>query len=141
MQKTNQDTDKLYGKNIVFFDGVCVLCNSSVDFLMKVDKKQRLQYASLQGVTAKKILRQEDLGSLESIVFYSNNKVTQRSNAVLGILDKVGGIWKVFLVFKIIPRFIRDSIYNWLAKYRYQWFGRRGSCRMPEKKDEGRILP
>lgn len=131
---------KLDKENIVFFDGVCVLCNSSVDLLMKMDKKNTLKFASLQGKTAQVLLSNNQLENLDSIVFFTGNALYEKSDAALEILRKLGGFWQVFLVFKWIPKSWRDGIYSWVAKNRYRWFGKRETCRVPSEKEKKCLL-
>ncbi len=142
MNTNNISNDRIHIKeNIVFFDGICVLCNASIDFLIKIDKRNSLKYASLQGKTAQKLLSHYGIKNMESIVFISNQILHKKSDAVLQILGEIGGFWKVFLVLKIIPRKLRDRIYDIIAKKRYSWFGKKKTCRMPTQKDQGKILP
>lgn len=140
MQKTNPILIDLLLENIVFFDGVCILCNSSVDFLIKIDRNKKLKYASLQGKTAKKLLPQQEIKKLDSIIFLSQGSLYQKSDAALEIINIVGGFWQVFLIFKIIPRPLRDFLYDWIAKNRYSWFGKKEICRMPSSEDLGQIF-
>ena len=115
--------------HIVFFDGVCNLCNKSVDFLIKADRKRVLKYAPLQ--SAKKTLKSKD-----SIVFLSEGQEYQKSKAILKILSKLGGFYKfIGAVFSIIPSFILDVFYDLIAKNRYKIFGRKDNCRLPTKEE------
>jgi len=122
---------------IVFFDGVCSLCNGFIDFLIRIDKKRRLRYASLQGNTAKKHGIQ---GSLETMIYWDGKKSYLRSSGVLRLLWDLGGLWKLTAIFYLVPRFIRDAIYNWVAKNRYQWFGQKDVCRMPKPEERAYLL-
>jgi predicted DCC family thiol-disulfide oxidoreductase YuxK len=116
-------------QSIVFFDGVCNLCNGTVQFLLKIDKHQRLQFGSLQGETAKRILPTYQISpeKLSSIIFIHQNKVYTESIAVLEICKVIGGAWRFIYIFKLIPGIIRNGIYKWVARNRYQWFGKRSS--------------
>lgn len=118
-------------KHIVFFDGVCNLCNGAVDFIIRRDRKGIHRYAPLQGYTAKRILSQLETENMYSIVYYSNGERYVKSTAVLLIFFRLGGAWKLISVLFIFPRFIRDWVYDFVAKYRYRWFGMKESCRMP----------
>jgi predicted DCC family thiol-disulfide oxidoreductase YuxK len=119
--------------NLVFFDGVCNLCNSTVQFLLNIDKHQRLKFGSLQGETAKKILPAYQMypEKLTSIIFIHNDKSYTESTAVLEIFRVIGGPWKALYMFKIIPGFIRNGIYRIVARYRYKWFGKKDQCMVP----------
>ena len=111
------------------FDGVCGFCNKSIDTLMRLDEEKIFKYTSLQGEYVKKLAIPE---RLESIVFYEEGKLYYKSTAILKILRSLGGIWIITNMFYIIPTFIRDFIYDVIAKYRYKIFGKMQSCRMPK---------
>ena len=119
--------------NVIFFDGVCNLCNSSVNFVIDRDPEAKFTFAPLQSDFAKNALKNEDTDSynLESIVFLSNGKFYRRSRAALEIARRMRGAWPMMYVFIIVPGFVRDFIYNWIAKNRYKWFGKREFCRIP----------
>jgi len=128
--------------SLVFFDGVCNLCNSTVQFLLKIDKHQRLQFGSLQGETAKKILPAYNISpdKLSSIIFIHNNKAYTESSAVLEIFRVIGGLWTLLYVFKIIPAFLRNGFYRLIARYRYKWFGKKDQCMIPKPEFMNRFL-
>ena len=120
-------------KSIIFFDGVCNLCNNSVNFIIKRDKHKRFLYASLQSDAARDILLQFKIkiSDLDSIILVENGKLYQKSTAILKIAKQLNGFWKVNYIFIIIPKFMRDNIYDIIAKNRYKWFGRREKCMLP----------
>ena len=126
--------------HIVFFDGVCSLCNNAIDFLMRKDRRNVLLFAPLQGTTASKLLPAADASSLSSMVYYSEGKVSYRTKAILNILWDMGGWWMIFSVFRIVPSFIRDIFYNWMAASRYKWFGKKETCRIPTAEERARFL-
>jgi len=128
--------------SLVFFDGVCNLCNSTVQFLVKIDKHRRLQFGSLQGETAKKILPAYNISpdKLSSIIFIHNNKAYTESSAVLEIFRVIGGLWTLLYVFKIIPSFLRNGFYRLIARYRYKWFGKKDQCMIPKPEFMNRFL-
>jgi len=125
---------------IVFFDGYCILCNGFVSFVFRRDKKHIFHFAPLQGKTAGKMLDKDDIDGLESIVYVDESGVYKRSDAVLRILTGMGGFYKILAIFRIVPRFLRDGVYDFIARHRYRWFGTRDACRMPSPEDRGRIL-
>jgi len=133
------ETDHTH-QNIVFFDGVCGLCNSAIDFLMRKDKKKVLLFAPLQGSTAAKLLPHGEATSLSSMVYYSEGKISYRTKAILNLLWDMGGWWTLFSIFRIVPAFIRDIFYNWMAASRYKWFGKKETCRIPTVEERGRFL-
>lgn len=121
------------GKSIVLFDGVCNLCNSSVNFIIKHDKKAQFLFASLQSDVAKEILLQfkSKKINLDSIVLIEQEIFYKKSIAVLRILKHLGGRYALFYCGVIIPKFIRDKLYDYIAKNRYKWYGKRESCMVP----------
>lgn len=129
-------------QNIILFDGVCNMCNNTVDFLMKIDKNKSLQFASLQSDFAKEKLREINFTQeINSLIFIRNNYPYYYSDAAAYILIEAGGIYK--LIGKLIllfPKFIRDSVYKFIAKHRYQWFGKRNTCRIPTEEEKERFL-
>jgi predicted DCC family thiol-disulfide oxidoreductase YuxK len=127
---------------VVLFDGVCNLCNSSVQFIIKRDPKAKIHFAALQSNYGKEQLNQFNIAStsFESIVLIKNGKLYQRSNAVLEICRLMGGLWPLLYFFKIIPAFIRDWMYNWIANNRYRWFGRQDECMIPTPALKARFL-
>ena len=125
---------------IVFFDGFCTLCNISVDRLMRMDKHQRLRYASLQGETAKAMLPAELMKDVDSVICLNKGKTFVKSDAAFEVLRVLGGGWAFFRIFKILPRSIRDSVYDWVARNRYNWFGKRDTCRLPSEEEKALFL-
>ncbi len=128
-------------KPIVFFDGICHLCNAFVDILIKQDPLEHFLFAPIQGETAQKILTPEERKNIETVILYENEKKYRQSEAVLRIFAILGGFYKIFLFGYIIPSPLRDKIYSWIAKNRYRWFGRRDFCRLPEAHEKNRLLP
>ncbi|GAB1445391.1 MAG: thiol-disulfide oxidoreductase DCC family protein [Cyclobacteriaceae bacterium] len=129
-------------KPVVLFDGVCNLCNGSVQFIIKRDKASKLQFAALQSQYGQAQLSRLGLApsSLQSIVLIKDNRFYQRSNAVLEIARMLGGFWLVFYILKIVPTFFRDWIYNGIAKKRYRWFGKQEQCMIPTPELKARFL-
>ena len=128
---------------IVFFDGVCHLCNGFVDFLIQNETAQtKLSYAPLQGTTAQQYLPETDQKNLATVIFLSDGKLFKKSEAVLRILREMKLPFSLFgsLGF-LVPRFLRDLIYDFVARHRYQWFGERESCRLPQPHEKGQLLP
>jgi len=117
---------------VIIFDGVCGLCNKSVDILIKIDKEKIFTYTSLQGEYVKTLDLEPDI---DSIIFYEDGTVYYKSTAILKIFKSLGGLWKITVVFFLIPRVIRDFIYDIIAKYRYKVFGKMESCRMPKESE------
>ena len=126
----------------VFFDGVCNLCNRGVNFLISKDKKEVLKFASLQSDYAQNIIPKELLNreNLDTIIVYSDGQFYDRSNAVLKLCNILGGGFYVFLIGYLIPRFIRDGLYRFIANNRYRWFGKTAQCRIPTVDLKDRFL-
>ena len=115
---------------VILFDGVCNLCDASVRFVMRHDKKKRFYFASLQSDAAKKVLLHytDKNNDLNSIVLIEENKILLKSDAVLEICKGLGFPWNVFNSFRILPKRLRDRIYDWVANNRYKWFGKNEYC-------------
>lgn len=136
------------GRWVVFFDGVCVLCNWIVRFLIKRDKKRTLIFTPLQGETAAALLNRHPRigGNSQSVVLAKNyntsrEAISVRSTAILDLTPALGGLWRLAGVFRIIPRFLRDWGYDFVARRRYRWFGKMDDCMLPSPEDRERFLP
>ena len=116
---------------VVFFDGICNLCQYSVRYLIQHDKNKTLKFASLQGKHAKKMIQLNGVNSLESMVFFDGKALYKKSTAILKLFTVLGGWHKLLLVGYILPQFIRDSLYSFVAKNRYSWFGKQDYCMIP----------
>lgn len=125
---------------VIFFDGVCGLCNWSVSFILKIDKKKKIRFSPLQGITAQEVLSEEDRLSFDSLVFYKGGVTKKYSTGVLSILKEIGRGWRIFYMFIIIPVFIRDAVYRLVAKNRYNWFGKLDTCRVPTAEEKAVFL-
>ena len=134
--------NNLKNKSIILFDGVCNLCNSSVNFIIKHDKKEHFKFASLQSDAAKEILLQYNSkkNKLDSIILVENGVIYEKSTAALIISKRLSGSIKLLYGFIIIPKFIRDWVYNYIAKNRYKWYGKQESCLMPTPNLKSRFL-
>jgi len=127
---------------IILFDGVCNFCNSAVNFVIKRDKKSVLKFAPFQSEFAEKILINHHLSAedLSTFLFIENNKIYTKSTAALRVSKYLKGVWPLLYGFIIVPKFIRDGIYNWIAKNRYQWFGKKEICMIPTADVRARFL-
>jgi predicted DCC family thiol-disulfide oxidoreductase YuxK len=126
---------------IVFFDGLCGLCNRSVDLLLRWDGKGVLRFAPLQGETARAMLPAEQTRDLDSLVLVDAAGMHRRSDAALRALEHLGGGWRGVALLRALPRGLRDALYGLVARHRYRWFGRRESCRLPTAAERDRFLP
>ncbi len=125
---------------IVFFDGYCGLCNGFVDFLMARDKQKMFRYATLQGQTATRLLAKEDIANLDSVVLLIDGKTYKKSQAVFKVFSILGGGWKTFSLFDVLPLSIKNVGYDLVAKYRYAIFGKREMCRLPTPEERSFFL-
>ena len=128
--------------DIVLFDGVCNLCNRAVDLIVRNDAAGKFKVAALQNERARSILKEYKLETdyLDSIVLVRGDRVFYKSRAALEISRKLKGLWPLFYIFIVIPKFIRDPVYDWIAANRYRWFGKRDSCRLPTPEEKERFL-
>lgn len=123
-------------KKIIFYDGVCNMCNSFVNTIISLDKKNQLFFSPLNGKIAKKLLKEhsEKIKNIDSVIFYSHSKISVKSKAVIDIINSLGSLYKIISILNIIPSLLLDYIYDLVAKNRYSWFGKKSSCPMPDKK-------
>lgn len=128
-------------EHIVFFDGCCHLCNSSVKWLIRLDKKRILKYAPLQGESAGLILKTETSTLPESIVYLRKGKAHVKSSASIWLLYDVAWYFKWIVLFFVIPGFIRNGLYDFIAKNRYRWFGKYDTCAKPQPEWTELFLP
>ena len=119
--------------SIILFDGVCNLCNEAVNFVIKRDTGNVFKFTPLQEKQGVLLLKMHavDTQKLDSIVLIENEKVYVKSSAALRIARKMSNLWPLFFVFLIIPSFIRDGVYDFIAKNRYKWFGKKEQCMIP----------
>ncbi len=129
-------------KPLVLFDGVCNLCDSAVQFIIRHDKKNKFLFASLQSDTGQKLLQQYKLPITEfnSFILLQHNKVYTRSTGALKVARNLNALWPLLYLFIIVPKFIRDGVYNWVAKNRYKWFGKKDKCMIPTQQLKARFL-
>ena len=119
--------------SIILFDGVCNLCNVAVNFVIKRDPGNVFKFAPLQEKQGALLLKTHAIGiqKLDSIVLIENGNVYTKSSAALRIAKNMSNLWPLFFVLLIIPRFIRDGVYDFIAKNRYKWFGEKEQCMIP----------
>lgn len=125
---------------VILFDGECILCNRFFQYVLKHDRSQIFHFASLQSNFAQKIITSDHREWPDSVVLLNAQGPQFRSTAALKILISLGGWRKLGLILLFIPAFIRDWCYNWIAKRRYAWFGRRAECLILQEKDHSRFL-
>ena len=130
-------------KKIILFDGFCNLCDSSVQFIIKRDTKDLFRFVSLQSELGQEIISfiGVDRAKIDSIIVYQPGKYYYyKSQAALDIATDLGGIFSLFSIFKILPKIITDSVYDYIATNRYKWYGKKESCMMPTAETKAKFL-
>ncbi|WP_347550143.1 thiol-disulfide oxidoreductase DCC family protein [Pseudalkalibacillus hwajinpoensis] len=128
--------------NVILFDGVCNLCNGVVKLMFKYDKKAVFSFAALESEVAKRLLNEVGMKNNvpDSVVVINGSNALVKSDAALYIVKRLGGFFQLLVVFKILPRQLRDKLYDAVAKRRYRWFGKQESCMMPTPEHRKRFL-
>ncbi len=134
--------DSLHSTPILIFDGLCNLCNGLVQFIIQRDHKGIFRFASLQSENGKKLLAQYGLpiDTIDTLVLIENNEAYIRSTAALKIAPYLSGFWIWTKLLWLFPTFIRDWGYDFIARYRYRWFGKRERCMLPREEWRERFL-
>ena len=129
-------------EKIILFDGVCNLCNGAINFIIKHDTKAKFKFAALQGETGKRLLAKHNINPKEtdSIVLIDNDKVSVKSSAALRIAKDLTKAYPLLFGFMIIPNFIRNTVYDFIAAHRYKWFGKKESWSLPTPELKSRFL-
>lgn len=127
---------------IILFDGVCNYCNGMVNFVLRQDRKKNIRFGTLQSAEGQKLLLKYNLpkDNFDSFVFIENGKAYLRSTAALKVMGHLPWYWKWTQVFWVIPQFVRDALYNFIARRRYKWFGKRDVCMIPSPEVRNRFL-
>jgi predicted DCC family thiol-disulfide oxidoreductase YuxK len=127
---------------VLLFDGVCNLCSGAVRFIIPRDPRGRFRFASLQSAAGERLLAELriDRQALDSIILVEHGHWYAESDAVLRIANLLGGAWRLFGVFRLIPRPLRDRLYRLVARHRYRWFGRKEVCWLPTPELRARFL-
>lgn len=126
--------------NILFFDGICHLCNGYINFLIRLDSKKAMHYSALQGKKALEILSDSQRLDLKSILYFKNGKVLEKSNAVIESLFDVSSWFFWIKILYVIPAFIRNFVYDLVAQNRYKLFGKNDLCRIPTAEERKYLL-
>ena len=128
---------------IILFDGVCNLCNDAVQFVIKRDKEAVFLFAPLQGNTGQKLLKERGINpnEIDSIILIEPNVVFYvKSDAALEIVKKLDTPWRFIHLFKVLPRVLRDFVYDFIAKNRYRWYGKKDQCMIPTPELKSKFL-
>lgn len=121
-------------KKIILFDGVCNLCNRSIQFVIKRDTNDEFRFATLQSEIGQRLLQERNIdgSKIDSIILIDPGVAYYtKSTAALKIGQSFGGIWKILNVFNLIPSSLRDIVYDWVARNRYNWYGKKDACMIP----------
>jgi predicted DCC family thiol-disulfide oxidoreductase YuxK len=129
-------------KPIIVFDAICVLCSANAQFVLKFDRAKVFRLASMQGETGAALYRKFDINPAnpDSLIVVSGDTALRDSDAVLAIYGGLGWPWRLAGIFKLIPRFLRDPVYRWIARNRYRIFGQRQTCWIPSAEHADRVL-
>jgi predicted DCC family thiol-disulfide oxidoreductase YuxK len=127
---------------IILFDGVCNFCNNTINFLIRQDKKGVFHFAPLQSEIGQSLLRQQGLDQqqFDSFVLVTNSKAYLKSSAALQLIQHLPWYWQWARLLWVVPRPIRDGVYNWIARNRYNWFGKKDACMIPTPEVRSRFL-
>jgi predicted DCC family thiol-disulfide oxidoreductase YuxK len=127
---------------IILFDGVCNLCEGSVRFVLKRDRGACFRFASLQSEVGRRFLEEHGLppGGMASVVLIEDGSAYLRSDAALRVARRLSGPWRLLWAFRVLPRFVRDGVYDWIASHRYRWFGKHELCELPSPAHRERFL-
>jgi predicted DCC family thiol-disulfide oxidoreductase YuxK len=127
---------------VIYFDGSCGLCDRLVRFILPRDRGRRYHFATLQGTTARdRLAGAGDPQDSDTVILDDEGTLRIRSDAALAIVAGLGGVWRSAALLRVIPRPLRDAIYDWIARHRFRWFGRRNACRVPGPDEHERFLP
>jgi len=122
---------------VILFDGFCKLCNGTVDFLIKKDRKKQFQYVSLQSESGKWLIRKFQIPmNTDSVILITSKKAYLESEAIIEIARFLNYPWKLGIIAKFIPKKIRDNLYRIIAKNRYRWFGKRENCKITDDEEK-----
>jgi predicted DCC family thiol-disulfide oxidoreductase YuxK len=127
---------------IILFDGVCNFCNSAVNFVIKKDKKKAFRFAPLQSAAGQILLNQYGLSTsdLKSFVLIEDNEAFTKTTAALKVMKHLSTPWPLMQGFLVLPPFVRDVVYNLIARNRYKWFGKKEECMVPTPELKSRFL-
>jgi predicted DCC family thiol-disulfide oxidoreductase YuxK len=128
---------------IVVFDGVCVACNRSVDFLLRHDRARRYRFAAMQSPAGHALMARHGIDPADpaSFLLIEGGDAFRDSEGVVRVLAGLGGAWRCARFALWVPRALRDALYRWFARHRFRWFGRRDACRVPTAEEAERFLP
>lgn len=138
---TDPDTGQT-SENVIFFDGVCNLCHGLVQFVIRRDPRDRFRFASLQSEFAHQYLKPYGLdpSTLDSLILIQNGVPYRKGKGAVRIFSSLRAPWPVFKLFHWLPAWLLDPLYDFVARYRYRWFGRKEQCPLPDPAQAHRFL-
>jgi len=127
---------------IIVFDAMCVLCSANAQFVLRHDRRRRFRLATMQGAVGAQLYRDHgiDPANPETLILVDGDCVLRDSDAVLAIYAGCGWPWRAAAALRVVPRFLRDPLYRWVARNRYRLFGQRETCWLPSHEDQDRLL-
>ena len=147
------ESDLKYPERLILFDGVCNLCNRSIQFIIRQDPSGKFKFASLQSTYGKAVIenmrtfpsintqkREKEAPTFQSIIFIFHGQSFTHSTAIIKIMQQLGGRWRFFTAIYLIPKRLRDGLYNCVATHRYRWFGKQNVCMVPSDKIKARFI-
>lgn len=137
-----ENSENQFEHPILLFDGVCNLCNTFVQFVIQRDPEAVFRFAPLQSEIGRELSERAGLplDELNTVVLYDRGRFYTHSDVALQVVRRLPGLWPLLYGFTILPKFFRDAVYNWVARNRYRWFGKRESCMMPTPDLKRRFL-
>lgn len=132
----------MMSQSVIIFDGVCNFCNSSVNFIMKRDVEGKFMFTANQSEAGQKILKENNVNveNISTFFLYEKGVIYSKSTAALKVARQLPFAWNLLYGLIVIPAFLRDSIYDFIAANRYNWFGKKESCRIPTPIERSRFL-
>jgi predicted DCC family thiol-disulfide oxidoreductase YuxK len=142
LNPSNTPDRETHDDPIIVFDGVCALCSGWVDFLLRHDRRQQFRFAAMQSEAGRRLLSANGLDPDDPMSFLLLDARGARtdSDAIIAVLQRLGGAWRAAGVLRLMPRRLRDALYRRLARDRYRWFGKKGACYLPAADEQHRFL-
>ena len=138
--KYHKNVETVFPENTILFDGVCNFCNGWVNFVLKFDKKKKYKFSFLQEEKGLKFINEFNIGHIDTIILIKKNLILTKSDAALEVMSSMNPIFFFMRIFLLVPRFIRDYVYDLVGKNRYKIFGKTEKCRVPNKVELDRFI-
>src|SRR5688572_21679808 len=126
---------------VILFDGICNYCNRMINFVIKADHKKEMRFSALQSKAAQELLDRLNVPkNIDSFIFIIGDHVYLRSSAALKVMEQLPWYWRWTNIFWLVPKFLRDAVYDFVATHRYRWFGKKEACMIPGPEVRDRFL-